>query len=99
MSSNTTLHIEGFALSEDGRTMARVTGPEPADIGRVVFCQGLMPGESAIATLDDDRGKIPQVRVVDIPRTSPERVSPFCLVFGKCGGCTVQELSYPALAE
>lgn len=99
MSSNKTLHIEGFALSEDGRTMARVTGPEPADIGRVVFCQGLLPGESAIATLDDDRGKIPQVRVVDITHPGAERVSSFCPVFGKCGGCTVQELSYPALAE
>lgn len=99
MSGRKELHIEGFALSDDGRTMARVTGPETADMGRIVFCDSVMPGETAIAQMDNGADKIPHVRVVDITRYSTGRTEPFCPVFGQCGGCTVQQLSYSALAE
>lgn len=99
MVNNRKLEVEGFALSDDGRTMARVTGPEPAETGRIVFCDGLMPGESAVAQLNGGKDKIPHVHVIEITRASPGRAAPFCPVFERCGGCTVQQLSYPALAE
>jgi 23S rRNA (uracil1939-C5)-methyltransferase len=34
--------------------------------------------------------------LVELLSRSPERVEPFCAVFGACGGCQVQHLSYPA---
>ena len=36
---------------------------------------------------------------MELLHESPSRVQPFCPVFGECGGCQVQHLSYPAQLE
>lgn len=78
--------------------------PEPGDplprtsmAGRVVLCDGLMPGEIAEVVLDDIGSRLMTSRLVRILKYSPYRVDPFCPVFGRCGGCTCQEITYEAL--
>jgi 23S rRNA (uracil1939-C5)-methyltransferase len=38
----------------------------------------------------------PQVRLLDVIETSPVRAAPGCPVFGECGGCQLQQMSYVA---
>ncbi len=48
---------------------------------------GAVPGDTVTAQVDGDRGRLISV---DIP--SPDRVTPFCPLFGRCGGCATQHV-------
>ena len=65
--------------------------------GRIVLCDGLMPGETAEVLLDDIGSRLLNSRLVRILERSPDRAEPFCPVYAQCGGCTCQELTYEAL--
>lgn len=56
-----------------------------------VFIAGALPGETVLAEVEGDRG-----RLVAIETSSPDRVSPTCPLFGRCGGCATQHVA-PAL--
>jgi 23S rRNA (uracil1939-C5)-methyltransferase len=64
--------------------------------GMVVFVDGPLPGERARVRLVEVKAKYAVAEVLELLSTSPERVAPFCAVFGSCGGCQVQHLAYPA---
>jgi 23S rRNA (uracil1939-C5)-methyltransferase len=64
--------------------------------GMVVFVDGPLPGERARIRLTEVKAKYAVGEVVERETTSPDRAEPFCPVFGACGGCQVQHLSYPA---
>ena len=53
----------------------------------LVFVAGAVPGDTVTAQVDGDRGRLISV---DIP--SPDRVTPFCPLFGRCGGCATQHV-------
>jgi len=89
------IHLaEAFGLTSEGTGMARITTPGDPLSGRVVFCPGLMPGETAEITLTAEKNLATLVRIIT---SSPDRVAPFCPVYGKCGGCSCQEITQPAL--
>lgn len=103
------LTLEGLALARV-RDFVEATGTEASDsdpaagdtappsmTGRVVLCDGLMPGETAEVLLDDTGSRMLTARLVRIIERSPDRVEPFCPVYGVCGGCTCQTLTYEAL--
>lgn len=62
----------------------------------VVFCFGPLPGERARVRIELVKQRYAVARMTDLLRASPERATPFCPVFGVCGGCQVQHLAYPA---
>jgi 23S rRNA (uracil1939-C5)-methyltransferase len=62
--------------------------------GLVVFCFGPLPGESARVRVTEVKQRYAVAEAIGILRESPNRTSPFCPVFGVCGGCQVQHLSY-----
>ncbi len=64
--------------------------------GMVVFVDGPLPGERARIRLTEVKAKYAVGEVLERETTSPDRAEPFCPVFGACGGCQVQHLSYPA---
>lgn len=64
--------------------------------GRVVFVEGVLPGEVVDVTITRKRRDHAFARVVRWHQTSPERQEPFCSHFADCGGCTWQYLPYPA---
>jgi 23S rRNA (uracil1939-C5)-methyltransferase len=64
--------------------------------GVVVFCFGPLPLERAKVTIAGVKPKYVVAEMVQLVETSPFRAQPFCPVFGECGGCQVQHLSYPA---
>src|ERR1700678_2400362 len=64
--------------------------------GMVVFVDGPLPGERARIRLTEVKAKYAVGELLDRETSSPDRAEPFCPVFGACGGCQVQHLSYPA---
>jgi len=64
--------------------------------GMVVYVLGPVPGERARVRIETVKAKYAVAELVELLSRSPDRVEPFCGVFGACGGCQVQHLAYPA---
>ncbi len=62
--------------------------------GPVVFIPLVAEGEEVTVEITGARKNFLQGRVVSIAEPSPDRVTPRCVVFGKCGGCRYQHLRY-----
>ncbi len=62
----------------------------------VVFAWGPLPGERARIRIETVKAKYAVAETVELLVRSPERVEPFCGLFGACGGCQIQHLAYPA---
>jgi 23S rRNA (uracil1939-C5)-methyltransferase len=73
-------------LSHDGRGVARVDG-------KAVFIEGALPGERVRFRVLKRRRSMDEAGLVDVLRASPDRVTPRCIHFGVCGGCSLQHLS------
>lgn len=76
-------------LLANGQGVGRVDGV-------VVFVWGPLPGERARVRISELKARFVVGELVEILEASPDRVEPFCGVFGVCGGCQVQHLAYPA---
>ena len=70
------------------RLGARGEGVSRNDRG-LVFVPYALPGETVLAEVDGERGKL-----VEILDASSERVAPVCPLYGECGGCAVQTLRH-----
>ncbi|HKU66738.1 MAG TPA: 23S rRNA (uracil(1939)-C(5))-methyltransferase RlmD [Candidatus Baltobacteraceae bacterium] len=64
--------------------------------GMVVFCFGPLPHERARVRITSVKPKYAVGEMLQLTLGSRFRAQPFCPVFGSCGGCQVQHLSYPA---
>jgi 23S rRNA (uracil1939-C5)-methyltransferase len=76
-------------LLANGQAVGRIEG-------MVVFVTGPLPGERARIRVTQVKPKYAVGEVVAYEFQSDMRTKPFCAVFGTCGGCQVQHLSYPA---
>ena len=54
----------------------------------LVFTPYALAGETVLAEVDGERGKL-----VDVLEASPDRIAPICPLYGECGGCAVQALA------
>jgi len=61
-----------------------------------VFCFGPLPEERARVRITSIKPKYAIGTMLALLAPSPHRTTPFCPVFGACGGCQVQHLSYAA---
>jgi len=66
---------------------------------RVVFVWGPLPGERARIRISEIKKSYAVGETLEMLEHSPDRTAPFCPVFGTCGGCQVQHLSYGAQLE
>jgi 23S rRNA (uracil1939-C5)-methyltransferase len=64
--------------------------------GMVVFCFGPLPHERARVRITTVKPKYAVGEMISLTLRSPFRAQPFCPVFGTCGGCQVQHMTYPA---
>ncbi len=69
-----------------GYTLSRAEG--------VVFLQGTIPGEIVEAEVIQKRKDYSVAIVTNVLEPSPDRVEPLCSVYGICGGCHYQHISY-----
>ena len=66
---------------------------------KVIFVEGLVPGDVAHVRLGKNKAAWAEGRSVQLITPSEDRVQPFCPHFGVCGGCKWQMLPYPKQLE
>ena len=66
--------------------------------GQVIFVPFTAPGEKIRAVLTEQHKTFARARLVEVLTPSPDRISPPCPLFGNCGGCATQHLTYAAEA-
>jgi 23S rRNA (uracil1939-C5)-methyltransferase len=76
-------------LTHDGEGVADIDG-------RRVFVPDALPGERVEIALRKRRRKLVEASLVRVLEPSPDRVTPGCEYFGRCGGCALQHLEHPA---
>ena len=64
--------------------------------GYVVFVPGGVPGDTVRVRLIQARSRFGRGVIEAVEQPSPDRVEPPCPYFGRCGGCRLQHLAYPA---
>lgn len=64
--------------------------------GYVVFVRGGVPGDRVRVKLVEARSRFGRAVIESVETPSPDRVEAPCSYFGRCGGCRLQHLSYPA---
>ena len=76
----------------EGKALARIDG-------KVIFIEGAVPGDTANVLLTKNKKDWAEGRAMQITAFSPDRVEPFCIHFGTCGGCKWQMLPYEKQLE
>lgn len=61
---------------------------------RVIFIKGAIPGEVVDVEITDKKRDYSVARTINVLEPSEDRVDPPCPVFGICGGCQLQYVSY-----
>lgn len=74
------------SLAHDGRGVARVDG-------KAVFVHGALPGEQVRARITRRRRDLDEGVTQEVLSASPERVTPDCAFYDRCGGCSLQHLA------
>ena len=64
--------------------------------GYVVFVRGGVPGDRLQVRLEQARSRFGRGVIEAIETPSPHRVAAPCPYFGRCGGCRLQHIAYPA---
>ena len=62
--------------------------------GKVIFIEGAVPGDTVNLLLTKNKKDFAEARVLELVTPSADRVTPFCMHFGVCGGCKWQMLPY-----
>lgn len=67
--------------------------------GKPVFVDGALPDEVVEVELTVEKKTYSKGRLSQLLESSPHRIDPPCPVFGRCGGCQLQHLSYAQQLE
>lgn len=71
-----------------GQGLVRLSG------GKVCFVPWVIPGERVTVRIRRERTRFAEAEVEQIVEASADRVEPACAVFGRCGGCHYQHMTY-----
>ena len=74
-------------LDPKGRGVGRVDG-------KTTFVHGALPGEEVVCRRVRRRRSFDEAVVQEVVEASPDRVEPRCRFYERCGGCSLQHLSY-----
>lgn len=77
-------------LAHDGRGLAHDAA------GKTLFVEGGLPGERVEVAVHRTRKRFDEAHLREVLEASPDRVTPPCAHFGRCGGCDLQHLAVPA---
>lgn len=87
MYKNTEHTVEITAFGSDGEGIAKIDG-------YTVFVPFAVKGDIARILIIKEKKNYGYGKLLEIIKPSPLRVQPLCPVFQKCGGCTMQSVSY-----
>lgn len=85
MADQFTVTIE--SVDYEGKGIARIDG-------KTVFIDGALAGEEILIQIVRRKPSFDKAKIVEIIKSSPERVIPECPNFGVCGGCSMQHVSF-----
>jgi len=77
------------SLDQEGRGIARRDG-------KAIFIEGALPGETVTANIFRKKPSFEIGHVERVIVQSSQRVTPHCVFFGRCGGCSMQHLDAAA---
>lgn len=89
---NDDISLEINGMTSEGSGVGRVDG-------FAVFVPFALPGERVSAHIIKASGSYAVGKLIRVETPSPERREPLCPVFSKCGGCSLQHMSYEAQLE
>ena len=89
---NQTITLTFEDLTSEGSGVGKVDGYP-------IFVPYGLPGEKATVKVIKVNKNLAFGKLLDIKKASPERVTPPCDVFYKCGGCQLQHMSYEMQLE
>jgi len=92
MNKNDVFELEITGTTHDGMGVGRKNGI-------AVFVQGAFDGEFARVKVIKKAKTYAVARIEELIRTSPQRIEPFCPVFKRCGGCSLQHMTYEKQLE
>jgi 23S rRNA (uracil1939-C5)-methyltransferase len=75
------------AYAAEGKALGRIDG-------KVIFIEGAVPGDVVDVLITRNKKDWAEGKAISIKELSKERVEPFCIHFGICGGCKWQMLPY-----
>lgn len=81
-----TMIIKAESAVYGGYVIARDNG--------VIFIKGAIPGELVDVSIEEKKRDYSIAAVKNVIEPSPDRIEPPCPVFGTCGGCHLQFISY-----
>jgi 23S rRNA (uracil1939-C5)-methyltransferase len=81
----TSLTHEGFGVGKEN--------------GLAIFIPGALVGETVICEIYKVEKSFCYANLIEIVKSSPDRVKPVCEIFGKCGGCEIMHLDYKKQLE
>nr|MCR4674166.1 TRAM domain-containing protein [Lachnospiraceae bacterium] len=64
--------------------------------GMTFFIKGAIPGDRALCGVTKLKKKYGFARVIEILEASKDRIEPKCAMAGRCGGCQIMQMDYPA---
>lgn len=64
------------------------------DNGKVCFIPRVLPGEKVVVHVHKERSSFAEGELVRLVEASPDRIKPPCPIYGRCGGCHYQHVSY-----
>lgn len=84
------LEITNYA--SEGKSLGRIEG-------KVIFVEGAIPGDVANIFITKNKKDWAEGKAIKFSSFSNDRVDPFCIHFGVCGGCKWQMLPYEKQLE
>jgi len=92
LKKNSIVKLDITGMTHEGLGVGRVDG-------FAVFVQGAIDGEVVLAKIIKVLKSYAVARVMEFLKTSPQRTEPFCPVYKRCGGCSLQHMSYEKTLE
>ena len=85
------------ALPGDGQDKSRAGGSQQQDqLGKwVIMVPFTLPGEKVKVRVYRNHKNFSEADLLEVLTPSPHRIDPRCPLFGRCGGCQYQHLTYP----
>ncbi len=80
---------EVFGIGHEGEGVGRVNG-------YTLFVHGALPGERVRVRVTELKKNYGRADLLEVLKSSPDRVAPPCEIYEECGGCQLQHLSYEA---
>lgn len=80
-------HIE--SLDREGRGVAHVDG-------KAIFVDGALPGETVVYSPYRKKPSYELAQLLEVRKASPDRVTPQCPWYSRCGGCSLQHFDLRA---